>query len=40
MRAKEPSRRHKAELGEATPEDRTGERQRLQRIRTMASRVC
>jgi len=40
MRAKVPSRRHKAELGEATPEDRKGERQRLQRIRTMASRVC
>lgn len=30
-----PSRRHEAELDVATPGDREGERQRLQRIRMM-----
>ena len=35
MRAKVPSRRHEAELDVATPGDRKGERQRLQRIRMM-----
>ena len=33
MGAKMPSRRHEAELGVATPGDRKGKRQRLQRIR-------
>lgn len=33
MGAKVPSRRHEAELDVATPGDRKGERQRLQRIR-------